>query len=822
MSSLFFKVANGLAEASARRANKIKAYHGSPHSFDRFSTESIGTGEGAQAYGRGLYFAEREATALSYRDALTPRDLDYEEDLMRKYNAAESNGDYARMEMLERAMTHDTPSDFRDLASDTDYDEDYRQLASDMADEIESTGTNFGSMYEVEIDVEDADLLNWDVPLDEQPQKVQDALRKTDWYEDAEARAYESAGNRGDNPYGADLLRDLEEDGPEFAAEALREAGILGVKYADALTRFSKNKTNNYVIFNDEYVDIARKYGIGAASTLGAAAALSPQDAEAGGLASAMHVGQRIIDLGMLKQASIDNPRAIKLATNKYEKLMKQNPAFADRERQAYAGGFDTIFTPGELPPRKIISPESLLGKTITPVRGDRSDIGVLSQVGGQKVDVNVQGGNKFNQQNGGWASAEGIARGQHNKHIAAQEDTQKDVIGVYNAMGEESVNFSTPIADGMFQQIPALTKIDKTDINRFDDEIRKTEKKVTKKDKTVVVTYPFKDWVGMDHPDAMSQIMGKDGYPKFGALRTQLTATMGKAHYRDRGFPSYNEMIKSTEDPALSNAAIGDSGLQTYKVDTSQDVQPIDFHDTYSHRMPGENTGGLEESLPFEIFFPKSYEKFRNTKTRSGKLMSHDQAIVAMNIRKDGYEVADQKWLDGVMKYKKEIAAGTVSAGVAGSASAAEETSKPSYIDGVIERGAGILDAGANIVSGAVTPIIQGLQHMGEMGTPNPDGSTKSLAQLKARDSELNGILNYDLRTESGKQITDDMLQGVADAVNPAFGALDEGLRQADNILPGQPYQQAKDSAGALYDWFNKQDEKTRMHIGKLMDILP
>ena len=60
------------AEAGAAGLlNKIKAYHGSPHDFDEFSTEAIGTGEGAQAYGHGLYFAEREGTAKSYRDALT-------------------------------------------------------------------------------------------------------------------------------------------------------------------------------------------------------------------------------------------------------------------------------------------------------------------------------------------------------------------------------------------------------------------------------------------------------------------------------------------------------------------------------------------------------------------------------------------------------------------------------------------------------------------------------------------------------------------------------------------------------------------------------
>ena len=48
----------------------IRAFHGSPYDFERFDTSKIGTGEGAQAYGHGLYFAEGEGTARSYRDKL--------------------------------------------------------------------------------------------------------------------------------------------------------------------------------------------------------------------------------------------------------------------------------------------------------------------------------------------------------------------------------------------------------------------------------------------------------------------------------------------------------------------------------------------------------------------------------------------------------------------------------------------------------------------------------------------------------------------------------------------------------------------------------
>jgi hypothetical protein len=43
-----------------------EAYHGSAHRFDRFDMSKIGTGEGAQAYGHGLYFAENPKVAKEY------------------------------------------------------------------------------------------------------------------------------------------------------------------------------------------------------------------------------------------------------------------------------------------------------------------------------------------------------------------------------------------------------------------------------------------------------------------------------------------------------------------------------------------------------------------------------------------------------------------------------------------------------------------------------------------------------------------------------------------------------------------------------------
>ena len=47
------------------------AYHGTPHNFDSFDLGAIGTGEGAQAHGWGLYFAKDKKVSESYRETLT-------------------------------------------------------------------------------------------------------------------------------------------------------------------------------------------------------------------------------------------------------------------------------------------------------------------------------------------------------------------------------------------------------------------------------------------------------------------------------------------------------------------------------------------------------------------------------------------------------------------------------------------------------------------------------------------------------------------------------------------------------------------------------
>ena len=51
----------------------ITSWHGSPHKFEEFDLSKVGSGEGAQAYGHGMYFAENPEVAKGYKKVLTEK-----------------------------------------------------------------------------------------------------------------------------------------------------------------------------------------------------------------------------------------------------------------------------------------------------------------------------------------------------------------------------------------------------------------------------------------------------------------------------------------------------------------------------------------------------------------------------------------------------------------------------------------------------------------------------------------------------------------------------------------------------------------------------
>ena len=74
----------------------IKAFHGSPHKFNKFDMSKLGTGEGAQAYGNGLYFADNIDVAKGYSEMVNmPKVTAINKELKRLSGVMDSDAKYA-------------------------------------------------------------------------------------------------------------------------------------------------------------------------------------------------------------------------------------------------------------------------------------------------------------------------------------------------------------------------------------------------------------------------------------------------------------------------------------------------------------------------------------------------------------------------------------------------------------------------------------------------------------------------------------------------------------------------------------------------------
>jgi hypothetical protein len=261
----------------------------------RFDSRKIGTGEGAQAYGRGSYLAESEDLARGYRDQLTKPRVQRAQRLLDKsgndVDAAIENAkkEIDRLNSLD--LTPETGSSKRESLISLQ-----EEKITELTKLKNSGQMSKGSMYKVNIDADPNELIEWDELIDEQPKKVMDKLKSADWWPYAEEGIYDIAGARGENPTGADLVRWLEQDGQEYAAEALKDLGVKGIKYADGFTRHKPKdkRSNNYVIFDPRIIEISKKYGI---SIPAAYMMIQSEDAEAGMFDLGLKIAREEMDL---------------------------------------------------------------------------------------------------------------------------------------------------------------------------------------------------------------------------------------------------------------------------------------------------------------------------------------------------------------------------------------------------------------------------------------------------------------------------------------------------------------------------------------------
>jgi len=268
--------AAGLKGLVSRVARPIRAYHGSPHDFPaepgaplgRFRSENIGTGEGAQAYGHGLYFAENQGTARSYQGMNEGRRYQVgDRELVSSAGGTtramnQSQAEIIAADALDEAFNAQSTSPAQFAANRL---RDARRRYPEQAADIdEATGiiaqwqesglssNPSGRMYEVNIHANPDDFLDWDAPLSQQSERVQGAVRNL-WTKKGgtlEGREFppfvaSSSGDTGDNIHAA-IATSYSPVGDNrtaqaVAAQALRGEGIPGIKYLDQGSRGRHN-----------------------------------------------------------------------------------------------------------------------------------------------------------------------------------------------------------------------------------------------------------------------------------------------------------------------------------------------------------------------------------------------------------------------------------------------------------------------------------------------------------------------------------------------------------------------------------------------------
>ncbi len=253
-----------LPAAAAGESKGIRAFHGSPHDFDRFDASKIGTGEGAQAYGHGLYFAEAEGTARTYRDKLQA-----EKNIQIGQRALENPGlGGGATRQAYYTLVHESGDIDRAIQ---------RASAAMNAEEVqgvlrqwkaEGVSTRPGRLYEVRLNAEPEQFLDWDKPLSQQPQSVRQAF-ETELAKNPLGALWLKRGDAYEVSTGS-LINAVAHD-PGFA-QGMGDAGVPGIRYLDQGSRGKGEGTYNYVVFpgNEHLIDIVKKYGIaGAAALLG-------------------------------------------------------------------------------------------------------------------------------------------------------------------------------------------------------------------------------------------------------------------------------------------------------------------------------------------------------------------------------------------------------------------------------------------------------------------------------------------------------------------------------------------------------------------------
>jgi hypothetical protein len=227
----------------------LTAYHGTPHTIQgKFDINKVGTGEGAQAYGHGMYFAENPAVAKQYA-MTTPKNIDNE-----AYNAENIANRLFKGGYDEQYITNR----IKDVLPNANEEI--------IANAVESAkkGKVGGNIYKVDIpDAYIPKMIDSDKQLKDQSTIIKEFVKKNIDELTADMHEYKPQSKNDkvwDRLRGIDLLMWANEKyGKENAAKFLNAEGIKGVRYLDEGSRSAGKGTSNFVVFDPADVKILEK-----------------------------------------------------------------------------------------------------------------------------------------------------------------------------------------------------------------------------------------------------------------------------------------------------------------------------------------------------------------------------------------------------------------------------------------------------------------------------------------------------------------------------------------------------------------------------------
>ena len=262
---------NPYIDAQGNPVYHQSAWHGSPHDFDEFDLGAIGTGEGNQVHGWGLYFAKNREVAQAYKDVLgidsveiisgdtkyrLNDDIEWYDNKTKSIIDAENPLSMALTTLSEEGKSTKAIKNLTDfIKSKKDNKSDYVVAQVKRAEQaIQILKDNhfdthqWNTMFEVDIP-ENEYLLNEQKNIEKQSPIVKKAISQI-------SNELNSSALNNSNLSGKEFYRLLSKElgGDKLASQKLSDFGVKGITYKGEQDGIC------FVVFDDKAIKVIEKY----------------------------------------------------------------------------------------------------------------------------------------------------------------------------------------------------------------------------------------------------------------------------------------------------------------------------------------------------------------------------------------------------------------------------------------------------------------------------------------------------------------------------------------------------------------------------------